>query len=148
MTRSVIADILPPQGHRHRDPALRAIATVFLFVLLTRLWAQYPLVRTITAMDGQQGVHATCLAQDAQGLIWLGSDRGLFRTDGDRTDPILRTDGDPVLAVCGTGDGVLTALSSGVVLRCDGGGCDTLWSDTLYRTAPVRSLTLLSLIHI
>ncbi len=119
-----------------------AIAAILLLVPILGALAQYPLVRTITAMDGQQGVQATCLAQDAQGLIWLGSERGLFRTDGDRTDPILRTDGDPVLTLCGTGQGVLAALASGAVLRCDGGGCDTLWSDTLYRTAPVRSLVL------
>lgn len=119
-----------------------AIAVILLFGPAIGLRGQYPLVRTVTAMDGQQGVHATCLAQDDQGLIWIGSERGLFRTDGDRTDPILRTDGDPVLTLCGTGQGVLAALSSGAVLRCDGRGCDTLWSDTLYRTAPIRSLVL------
>ncbi len=102
--------------------------------------AQYPLVSTMTAMDGQRSVLATCLAQDAQGLVWLGSDRGLFRTDGDRTDPILRTEGDAVLALCSTGQGVLAALASGVIVRCDGRGCDTLWSDTNYRRTPVRSL--------
>lgn len=106
----------------------------------TLLQAQYPLVRTMTAMDGQQSVHATCLAQDAQGLLWLGSTRGLFRTDGDRTDPVLRTESDAVLALCAGEEGVLAALASGAVLRCDGSGCDTLWSDTLYRSNPVRSL--------
>lgn len=118
------------------------IAAVLFCGPLIGLHAQYPLVRTITAMDGQQGIHPTCIAQDAQGLIWLGSERGLFRTDGDRTDPILRTDGDPVLTLCGIDQGVLAALASGAVLRCDGTTCDTLWTDTLYRTSPVRSLAL------
>ena len=117
-----------------------AIATALCFVPWALLCAQYPLVRTMTAMDGQQSVHATCLAQDEQGLIWLGSDRGLFRTDGDRTDPILRTEGVPVLAMCSADKGVIVALASGAVLRCDGAGCDTLWSDTLYRAAQIRSL--------
>ncbi len=106
------------------------------------LHAQYPLVRTMTAMDGQRSVHATCLAQDARGLLWLGSEKGLFRTDGDRTDPVLRTENDAVLALCAGKEGVFAALAGGVVLRCDGSGCDTLWSDTLYRSNPVRSLIL------
>ncbi len=104
--------------------------------------AQYPLVRTLHAMDGQQGVLATCIAQDSLGLVWLGGPRGLFRTDGDRTDAILRTENDAVLAVCGTTTGAVAALASGAVLRCDGARCDTLWTDTAFKEAPVRSLVI------
>ncbi|MBK9760747.1 MAG: histidine kinase [Flavobacteriales bacterium] len=106
------------------------------------LFGQYPLVRTMEVLDGQQGVNATCLTQDFQGLLWLGSDRGLFRTDGDRTDAILRTEGDVVTAIGSAGDHVVAALASGVILRCSGLGCDTLWTDTTFRDNPVRSLVV------
>lgn len=121
---------------------MRWIVLTVLMLSGAEAGAQYPLVRTITAMDGQQGVYAGCIAQDGQGLIWVGGERGLFRTDGDRTDPVLRTDGDRVLALRASDGGVLAALASGAVLRCTGTGCDTLWMDTLYRTHPVRSIEL------
>ena len=119
---------------------LRAsIGTAFVFYC-AHLFSQYPLVRTMEVLDGQQGVNATCLAQDSQGLLWLGSDRGLFRTDGDRTDAVLRSEGDVVTAIGSAGDHVVAAFASGVIVRCNGLGCDTLWTDTTFRDSPVRSL--------
>jgi ligand-binding sensor domain-containing protein len=116
-----------------------AFGTVWVFLCQT-LFAQYPLVRALDVLDGQQGVNATCIAQDHQGLLWLGSDRGIFRTDGDRTDAILRTEQDPVTAICGSANYVVAALGNGTIVRCDGAGCDTIWVDTLFRDSPVRSL--------
>lgn len=114
-----------------------------LMVLVARAaCGQYPLTRTIAVRDGQQGVQVSCMAQDSLGLLWLGGPRGLFRTDGDRTDAALRTDNDAVTAVCGTDSGVLAALASGTMIRCEGLHCDTLWTDTTLRSTPVRTLAL------
>lgn len=104
--------------------------------------AQYPLTRSFTAMDGQQGVRTTCLAQDVQGLIWLGGEAGLYRTDGDRTEAMLRTEGASVTALCATPQGMVAALASGHIVRCDGGRCDTLLVDSLYSTAFVRAMVV------
>lgn len=119
---------------------LRAAAYSFWFLVALCVSAQYPLVRQLTLLDGQQGVNAICLAQDAQGLIWTGSDHGLFRTDGDRTEAMLRTEGDAVTAIAANAHHVVAALASGSIVRCDGQNCDTVWTDTLFRTMPVRSL--------
>ena len=120
----------------------RYLPVLIVALANTTVRGQYPLTRAFTARDGQQGVQATCLAQDSLGLLWLGGPRGLFRTDGDRTDAVLRTENDAVTAVCGTEDGAFAALASGRIVRCVGTVCDTLWTDTLLRATPVRSLAI------
>lgn len=112
------------------------------FVAATHAAAQYPLVRTISIRDGQRPVNALTIAQDRSGSMWVGSERGLFRTDGDRTDAILRLERGAITALHASGGSVHAALSSGLVLRCDGRGCDTIRADTALITSPVRALVV------
>ena len=102
--------------------------------------AQFPYTRTIDVRMGQVRPSITSMEQDLQGAIWVGSDRGLLRTDGDRVDVMLRTAGARVDALARRGGDMLAALSSGVLVRCDALGCDTLYSDTSLLRTPVRAM--------
>lgn len=102
--------------------------------------AQYPFTRTLEVRTGQQRPAITTVTQDALGLLWVGSDLGLFRTDGENVDLILRTEGTAVNALLRDGDAVLAALGNGHVVRCTALGIDTLLSDTLVQRAPVRAM--------
>lgn len=102
--------------------------------------AQYPLVRTFVMLDGQQRMAVTCMAQDPQGLLMLGTDHGLFRSDGERCDAMLRTEDDPVRAICEDVDGVLAAFTGGAIMHCANGTCDTLWYDVGFRVHGITGL--------
>ena len=115
---------------------------LLFFTLLLPLLAgaQYPFTRTYEVRVGQRRPHITTLVQDAQGLLWAGSDLGLFRTDGERTDQVVATEGAIVQALAPASDGVLAALSGGALLRCSGYHCDTIWSSEELSGTSVRVL--------
>lgn len=102
--------------------------------------AQYPDTRTFDIRAGQQRPRIQCLAQDAHGLIWAGSNMGVMRTDGERTDMMLRTDGTTVTCLAANGPAMLAALSDGRILRFVDGRSDVLLTDTSLLMHPVRSL--------
>lgn len=106
------------------------------------LRAQYPLVHPLEVRLGQQRPSIVCLAQDTQGLLWVGTDIGLLRTDGERTVAILRSEGQQVLALAPYGRGVVAAFSKGLVLSCTAMGCDTLLAEAELATFPVRAFAV------
>ena len=123
---------------------MRRVALVWLLACLLAqgLRAQYPLVRPITLRDGQRALQVRHLVQDDMGMLWVGGDRGLFRTDGDRTDAILKQEQGTITALHAQGTDVHAALSNGQIVRCDGAGCDTVYTDSAFTQAPVRSLVV------
>ena len=114
----------------------------FALVLLcsTNLLAQYPLTRKIEVRAGQRKPHIERMAQDPQGVLWLGSELGIQRTDGERTDMVRYTEGQVVTAMATDAAGVLAALSDGTILLCSGSHCDTLWKDPALSATPVRGV--------
>lgn len=119
---------------------IRTLLPAFAVAIAFEVAAQFPLTRTLEVRPGQQRPSIDQLVQDTNGLIWVGSDAEILRTDGERVDVMLRTENASVQALGASGRGVVAALSSGVLLRCDALGCDTLWTDTLFRSAPARVL--------
>lgn len=112
---------------------------------LVLLWssavcAQYPDTRTYDIRAGQQRPHIQCLAQDAHGLIWAGSNMGVMRTDGERTDMMLRTDGTSVTCLATEGAAVLASLSDGRVMRFRDGRSEQLFADSSLARDPVRAI--------
>ena len=123
---------------------MRRVALVWLLACLLAqgLRAQYPLVRPITLRDGQRALQVRHLVQDDMGMLWVGGDRGLFRTDGDRTDAILKQEQGTITALHAQGTDVHAALSNGQIVRCDGAGCDTVYTGSAFTQAPIRSLVV------
>lgn len=66
---------------------------LFVFILLQtvlpcRMWAQKPDYRLFQNISlGTEASVISCFLQDTQGLIWIGSDKGLFSYDGYSTQP-------------------------------------------------------------
>lgn len=102
--------------------------------------AQFPFTRTLEVRSGQQRPAITSILQDDDGLLWAASDLGLLRTDGELVEPILRTEGNPVLAMALAGDGVWAALATGHIVRCGPLACDTIIPSTLADETGIRAL--------
>ena len=66
---------------------------LFVFILLQtvlpcHMWAQKPDYRLFQNISlGTEASVISCFLQDTQGLIWIGSDKGLFSYDGYSTQP-------------------------------------------------------------
>ncbi len=118
----------------------RSAFLCFLVPLLVP--AQFPLTRSIDVRSGQQRMSINAVVQDEHGLLWAGGEQGLFRTDGELVEPMVRTERDAVMALMHAGRNVWVAFRSGSVLRCTTLGCDTVLVDTLLRENPVRGLAL------
>lgn len=99
--------------------------------------AQFPQTSTLLLRPGFQEVEINCIVQDAQGLLWAGSDAGLLRSDGAHTRVVFPVSGARVSAIVAAGDDVLAAFSQGLLVRCGSGRCDTLLWDEALRKAPV-----------
>ncbi len=102
--------------------------------------AQFPYTRILEVRVGQERPSIDRIVQDHQGMIWIGSEKGIIRTDGERVEVIYRVDGAMVTSMVTTGEQVAVALSDGRILNCASTGCDTLLIDTLLQRTPVRSM--------
>jgi ligand-binding sensor domain-containing protein len=116
------------------------LALAVLSCLSISAWAQYPDTRTFELRIGQQRPHISCLAQDSQQLIWAGSDMGVLRTDGERTDLLFSSDGVTVTSLAPCGDLVLAALSDGRLVRFDGERVLDVTRNTLFTGSPIRCM--------
>lgn len=119
---------------------MRGSLLVLAFSWSWGLLAQFPYTRVIEVRMGQLRPAITCMEQDHQGAIWVGSDHGLLRTDGDRVDVMLRTSPAHVQALARRDHTMLAALSSGIIVQCDALGCDTVYHDTVLIDTPVRAM--------
>lgn len=106
------------------------------------LCAQFPHTRVLEVRVGQERPAIDRIVQDHQGSIWIGSGKGLIRTDGEQVYMILRTEQARVTALVAMDKNVVVALSDGHILTCGALGCDTLMVDTMLRSTPVRSMTI------
>ncbi len=110
---------------------MRLSGSFFLLVFFAHVpaWAQFPLTRALEVRYGQQRPEVACIAQDAHGLIWAGTDKGLFWTDGERTERASRSGTTQVTALVRMEGAIVAAWSNGVIMRCNTLGCDTLYVD-------------------
>lgn len=106
-------------------------------LLATIAYAQFPQTSTLLLRPGLQEVKIDRIVQDAQGLLWAGSDAGLLRSDGAHTRVVFPISGARVSAVAVAGDDVLAAFSHGLLVRCGSVRCDTLLLENALREAPV-----------
>lgn len=104
--------------------------------------AQYPHTEVQEIRVGQRRTAITHLAQDRHGLIWAASDHGLLRLDGDRVEVMTSIGTASISAMAARGNGMVVALSSGVVLYCAGPRADTLYSDTVLVRCPVQAIVV------
>ncbi|MCB9169560.1 MAG: histidine kinase [Flavobacteriales bacterium] len=102
--------------------------------------AQYPYVKSFHLQNGNLRPDVKCLAMDDLGMVWAGGEHGLFRTDGERTDPVLSVNMGEVTAVASFRGGVVAAFRSGVLLACRGLLTDTLLTDTALARSAVHDL--------
>ncbi|MBK8340286.1 MAG: histidine kinase [Flavobacteriales bacterium] len=102
--------------------------------------AQYPYTRAFQLQDGNTRPDARLVIVDPQGMIWVGGEAGLFRTDGDHTRASAVQGS--VTALATADRGVLAAFADGLLVRAGGLMVDTLRSDTAWRKAPIRSLCM------
>lgn len=112
----------------------RVLLALSMFSALTAS-AQYPVTRTFEIRLGQQRPKITCIAQDAQGLIWVGSDMGVMRSDGERTELVFRSEV-PTTTIIAHGNVVIAAFGDGRIVRCEGLRTEVLASDTLFARFP------------
>lgn len=103
-----------------------AIFFVASVLAATQLFGQYPFTRTFEVRVGQRRPHITEIVQAGNGLLWVGSDLGIYRTDGERTDAMHLTEGVAVKALSWDPTGVIAVMEDGVLLHCNDRGCDTL----------------------
>jgi sugar lactone lactonase YvrE len=118
----------------------RVLAAVLL-LLSFGVHAQFPLVQHMDLRTGQLRPAVTHVVQDAQGLLWTGSDLGLTLSDGERNELLLRSTPERVNGMAAAPDGAWVSLSNGLLLRCSVLGCDTVLFDTLQRS--IRPVHLL-----
>lgn len=121
---------------------LRHLA-VLAIVVSCSASAQFPFHRSLEVHSGQRKPRITQLAFDAQGLIWTGSDLGVYRTDGERVTTMLRSETAHVTALSAQGEAIYVALTDGTLMRCAATSCDTVINDTLLKFAPIRTMAVL-----
>ncbi|MCB0790312.1 MAG: histidine kinase [Flavobacteriales bacterium] len=118
----------------------RSLGLLLGAILVCHVQAQYPYVKSFHLQNGNLRPDVQCLAIDAHGIIWAGGAHGLFRSDGERTDPALAGAMDAVSAVASFGDGVVAAFRSGAVLAFTGFRADTLLMDTVLSRSAVHAM--------
>ncbi len=115
--------------------------SLLLLLLSLEIQAQFPFHRTLEVDAGQRQPRISHLVQDSLGLLWAGSDLGVLRTDGERVEPMFRTETGQVNAMFAHGGEVYIAFATGALVRCAAGVCDTLPAVPELVAAPVRSMT-------
>lgn len=94
---------------------------VFGLLASANLLAQRNTFRQYGVADGLTNLSVNCLLQDRAGYLWVGTDNGLFRYDGDSFQEFGHEEGLPnaeILHLAESPDGVLwVATESGVARR-------------------------------
>ena len=119
---------------------MRFIASLFFGAVSLACLAQFPLVRSLEVRYGQRRPAIDRVVQDEHGLMCVASDAGLLRTDGERVEVILPTEQDRIVALAAATRGVIAMTTSGILLRCDRGRCDTLMHIPALGDGLVRSM--------
>lgn len=77
--------MIQPYFCRNRFKMMKlSINIVFLLILPGGLWAQTRDLRFshLSTAEGLSRSHVTCISQDEQGFMWIGTSNGLNRYDG------------------------------------------------------------------
>ena len=74
---------------------LRQILSIFFLLVATSLFAQTPAYLHYGVSDGLPSGLVYTIAQDSQGFLWFGTDKGLARFDGTRFRTFTMRDGLP-----------------------------------------------------
>lgn len=99
--------------------ALAALLTALLVIGSGR--AQELSFQRLTADEGLSDNTINCLHQDRAGFLWIGTERGIDRYDGQRADPVAGSDF-PIAAIAEDAQGALWAATKGHgLLRVDPG---------------------------
>lgn len=122
---------------------MRRVWSAWLFWLLcVPCSAQYPFTKSLELRVGQRRTAITRLAMDRHGLIWVASNQGLLRLDGDRVEVMMTTGNATITAMAAMNDGMAVALSSGAVLACTGYRSDTVLLEHRLVQFPVRAMVV------
>lgn len=93
------------------------------FTLAARAAAAQPVLDRLTRADGLPSDYVQGLWQDREGFVWMGTDAGVVRYDGERVETFTTDDGLPhplVYTVVQDADGTVWAGTYGGVARFDG----------------------------
>ncbi len=100
-----------------------AVWAVLSLVASTSLLAQRSTYHQYGSREGLTNLSILCLLQDKSGYLWVGTENGLFRYDGDRFRAFGHADGLPsaeIMDLAESPDGVLWVAGQGGVARRDG----------------------------
>lgn len=103
-----------------------ALACIFFVLMQPWALAQFPHTTRLEIRSGQHRPAITGMVQVPDGSLWLGSDIGLLRTDGDRVEVMVRLEEHGITAMLADSDQVFVAIDDGTILRCNALACDTL----------------------
>lgn len=120
---------------------MRILPAIIGLLLMLPASAQFPYTRMLEVRAGQQRPKINALVQDDKGLLWLATDLGLLRTDGERVETVLRPEDPEIAQLYATGGHVYAVIGS-VVVRCNTVACDTIFSDERLAETPVRSFLI------
>ncbi len=115
---------------------------IVCLLMQSALRAQFPHTRTIEIRSGQERPSIKRFAQDQDGSLWLGTEIGLLRTDGERVETRLRLEGVTITAMSTAGDELLIAMDDGTILRCGIDRCDTIFTDDVLVERQVNDLLI------
>jgi diguanylate cyclase (GGDEF)-like protein len=110
-------------------PHLQATCTFLVLLIATVLPAQQYTFRQYGPSDGLTNLGVNCLLQDHTGYLWVGTDNGLFRYDGNTFQPFGHAEGLPdseIRSVAESPQGVLWVATQGGVARRAGGKFETV----------------------
>src|SRR5450755_3679523 len=105
---------------RMRVACLGAMLTL---IAATHLSAQRYTFRQYGSADGLSNLGVNCLLQDRAGYVWVGTDNGLFRYDGDRFHEFGHAEGLPnseIRELAESPDGVLWVVTASGIARRTG----------------------------
>jgi len=100
-----------------------AVRAMLVLATATNLMAQRYTFRQYGSQEGLTNLSVNCLMQDRIGYIWVGTDNGLFRYDGNSFRTFSHADGLPnseIRALAESPDGALWAATQGGVARSTG----------------------------
>jgi diguanylate cyclase (GGDEF)-like protein len=130
------------------SPANIKAACVWIMVALAGpadLLAQRYTFRQYGSAEGLSNLSINCLIQDRVGFIWVGTDNGLFRYDGDAFSRIGRAEGLPnteIRSLAESPEGVLWVATAGGIARRGASGFQSVDTGD---PDPVRALAFDSL---
>ena len=115
------------------------IVLVMVVLFCAPLQAQKPFVRDLPLLETSTGVNLNALEQDRLGYIWVATDSGLFRYNGQVFTKVKDTVHRQVTAICIAGNDVWVGYSNGAIGNVINGAV----SNTKIVGGPISAITSL-----